>query len=93
MRNGSSEFLKLVVPSTRPGNFQVSLNAFIEEFNIHELKSPNDGSNNFGAIDVKTDGSVLEVKSSLKMLGLSFSSRWDQGSYIVSTRKTALEKI
>ena len=34
-------------------------------------------SNNNGAIDVKTDGSVLEEKSSLKMLGLTFSSKLD----------------
>ena len=30
-----------------------------------------DRSNNTGAIDVKMDGSVLEEKSSLKMLGLT----------------------
>ena len=33
-----------------------------------------DYSNNTGAIDVKMDGSVLEEKSSFKMLGLLFSS-------------------
>ena len=32
-----------------------------------------DWSNNTGAIDVKMDGSVLEEKSSFKMLGLTFS--------------------
>ena len=32
-------------------------------------------SNNTGAIDVKMDGSIFEEKSSLKMLGLTFSSR------------------
>ena len=32
-----------------------------------------DGSNNNGSIDVKMDGSVLEEKSSFKMLGLTFS--------------------
>ena len=34
-----------------------------------------DQSNNTGAIDVKMDGSVLEEKSSFKMLGLTFSSK------------------
>ena len=34
-----------------------------------------DLSNNNGSIDVKTDGSVLEEKSSFKMLELTFSSR------------------
>ena len=38
-----------------------------------------DNSNNTGAIDVKMDGSVLEVKSSFKMLGLTFSYRLDLG--------------
>ena len=36
-----------------------------------------DRSNNTGAIDVKMDGSALEEKSSLKMLGLTFSSKLD----------------
>ena len=33
-----------------------------------------DRSNNNGFIDVKVDGSVLDEKSSFKMLGLTFSS-------------------
>ena len=36
-----------------------------------------DRSNNNGSIDVKMDGSVLEEKSSFKMLGLTFSSKLD----------------
>ena len=39
------------------------------------------------------DGSVLEEKSSFKMLGLTFSSKLDRGSYIVSIAKTASKKI
>ena len=39
------------------------------------------------------DGSVLEVKSSFKMLGLTFSSKLDWGSYIVPIGKTASKKI
>ena len=52
-----------------------------------------DWSNNNGSIDVKMDGSVLERKSSFKMLGLTFSSKLDRGSYIISTAKTASKKI
>ena len=52
-----------------------------------------DWSNNAGAIDVKMDGSVLEEKSSFKMLGLTFSSKLDWGSYIISIAKTASKKI
>ena len=39
------------------------------------------------------DGSVLEDKTSFKMLGLTFSSKLDWGSYIVSIAKTASKKI
>ena len=52
-----------------------------------------DQSNNTGAIDLKMDGSVLEEKSVFKMLGLSFSSKLDWGSYIISIPKTASRKI
>ena len=51
-----------------------------------------DRSKNIGAIDVKMDGSVLEEKSSFKMLGLTFSSKLDWGSYIISIAKTASKK-
>ena len=52
-----------------------------------------DRSNNNGSIDVNMDGSVLEEKSSFKMLGLIFSSKLDWGSYIISIAKTASKKI
>ena len=39
------------------------------------------------------DGSVLEDKTSFKMLGLTFPSKFDWGSYIVSIAKTASKKI
>ena len=39
------------------------------------------------------DGSVLEEKSSSKMLGLTISSKLDWGSYIISIAKTAFKKI
>ena len=52
-----------------------------------------DQSKNTGAIDVKMDGSVLEDKTSFKMLGLTFSSKLDWDCYIVSIAKTASKKI
>ena len=52
-----------------------------------------DRSKNTGATDVKMDGSVLEEKSSFKMLGLTFSSKLDWSSYIVSIAKTASKEI
>ena len=50
-------------------------------------------SNNNGSIDVKMDGFVLEEKSSFKMLGLTFSSKLDWDSYIISIAQTASNKI
>ena len=47
-------------------------------------------STNTGAINVKMDVSVLEEKSSFKM---TFSSKLDWGSYIISIAKTASRKI
>ena len=52
-----------------------------------------DRSNKNGSIDVKMDGSVLEEKSSFKMLGLTFSSKLDWGSYIICIAKTASKRI
>ena len=48
-----------------------------------------DRSNNTAAIDVKMDGSVLEEKSSFKMLELTFFSKLDWGSYIVSITRSS----
>ena len=39
------------------------------------------------------DGSVLEEKSSFKTLGLTFSSKLDWGSYIISITKSTSKKI
>ena len=39
------------------------------------------------------DGCVLEEKSSVKMLGLTFSSELDWGSYIIFFAKTATKKL
>ena len=50
-------------------------------------------SNNTGSIDVKMNGSVLEEKSYFMMLVLTFSSKLDWGSYIISIAKTASKKI
>ena len=52
-----------------------------------------DRSNNTGAINVKMDGSVLQEKSSFKMLGLTFSSKLDWGSCMISIAETTSKKI
>ena len=52
-----------------------------------------DWSNNTGGTDVKIDRSVLEEKSSFKVLGLNYPSKLDWGSYIISITKTVSKKI
>ena len=52
-----------------------------------------DQSSNTGSINVKLNGSVLEEKSSFKMLGLTISSKLDWGSYFIFIAKTASKKI
>ena len=52
-----------------------------------------DRSNSNGSIDVKNDLSVLDEKSYFKMLRLTFSSKLDWGSYIISIAKTASKKL
>ena len=53
-----------------------------------------DQSNKNGSIDVKMNGSFLEEKSSFKMLELTFPSKFDWDSYIISiAAKTASKKI
>ena len=52
-----------------------------------------DLSNDTGAINVKMDGSVLEEKSSFKMLGLTFSSKLDWSFCIISIAKITSKKI
>ena len=44
-------------------------------------------------IDVKIGWSVLEEKSNFKILKLSFSSKLDCGSYIISVVKIVFDKI
>ena len=67
---------------------------WLVDFNAEKIQLVSfDQSNNTGAIDVKMDGSVIEEKSSFKMLGLPFSSKLDWGSYIISIAKTASKKI
>ena len=52
-----------------------------------------DWSNNSDAIDMKMDRSVLEEKSSFKMLGLSFVSKLEWDIYVVSIARTTSKKI
>ena len=52
-----------------------------------------DRSSNKSSIDVKMGGSILEEKSSFKMLGLTVSSKLDWVSCIICIVKTASKKI
>ena len=46
-----------------------------------------DWPNNCDSVDVEMDGFVLEKNSAFKMLGLSFTSKLNLGSYVASTAK------
>ena len=87
------------VATTRIGFWTSDLQDTVEEevfvdFNAGKTQLVSFGqSNNTAAIDVKMDGSVLEEKSSFKMLGLTLSSKLDWGSYIISIAKSASKKI
>ena len=49
--------------------------------------------NNTAAVYVKINRSALEAKLFFKMLGLSFSSKLDCGSYIIFVVKTVSKKL
>ena len=67
---------------------------WLVDFNAEKIQLVSfDRSNNIGSSDVKMDGSVLEEKSSFKMLGFNFSSKLDWGSCIISIAKTASKNI
>ena len=67
---------------------------WVVDFNVGKIQLVSfTRSNNNDSIDVKMGGSILEEKSSFKMLGLTFSSKLDWGSYIISIVKTASKKI
>ena len=67
---------------------------WLVDFNVGKTQLVSlDQSNNTGAIDVNMNGSVLEEKLSFKMLQLTFSSKLDWGSYIISVAKNASKKI
>ena len=66
----------------------VDFNAGITELVLFDL------SNNTSAIDVNIVGStILEKKKKFKMLGLTFSSKLDWGSYIISAAKSVSREI
>ena len=66
----------------------------LELDSIHsQTRTRHDKNIQTNSIDAKMDESVLEEKSSFKMMGLTFSSKLDWGYYIISIAKTASKKI
>ena len=67
---------------------------WLVDFNTGKIQLVSfDRSNNNGSINVKMDGSVLEEKPFFKMLGLTFSSKLDWGSYISLLLKLPPRKL
>ena len=52
-----------------------------------------DQSNNTGSIDLRMDVSVLEEKTSFKVLRLTFSSKLNWACFIIFNAKNASKKI
>ena len=66
----------------------------IVDFNARKAQLVSfDQSNNTGAIDMTMGGSVFIEKSSLKVLGFSFSFKLNWGSYILSIAKMSPRKL
>ena len=93
----SDQWQQLELASELESDLQDSVNwgrKWLVDFNARKTQLVSfDWYNNTGAIDVKMDESVVEEKSSFKMLGLTFPSKLDWGSYIVYIAKTASKKI
>ena len=70
----------------------IQMNFQIKQINQTKMVSF-DRANNNGSIDMEMDGSVFEEKQNFKILGLTFPSKMDWGSYIISVAKTASNKI
>ena len=89
--------VQLKLPSSLESDLPDTVNwgrKWLANFNAEKAQLVSfDQPNNNGAIDVKMDGSVLEEKSSFKMLGLTFFFKLDWDSYIISIAKTASKKI
>ena len=81
--------LNLVYQTLQTGTGSDVLTSVLKKLNWFHLN----GQITTGAIDVKMDGSVLEEKSSFKMLCLTFFSKLDWGFYIISIAKSASKGI
>ena len=86
-------WLEAQPPPAESGSAHYGGKKWLVNFNAGKTELvPFDRSNNTGAIDVKMERSVLEEKSSFKMLRLTFSSKMGRGSYIFSIAKTGSQK-
>ena len=74
-------------------NWLVDFNAGKTELVLFDRSNITGAKLMLNFIDMKIDGSVLEEKSSFRILKLSFFFKLDCGSYIVSIVKTVSDKI
>ena len=66
---------------------------WLTDFNAGKTQLVSFDWHNTCSIDVKIDGSILEKKSFFEMLGLTFSSKLNWGSFIISFAKTTSKNI
>ena len=88
---------KLELPSELASDLRDTLDVGMKRivlFNAEETELVSfDWSSNSDAIVLKTDWSVLEYELFFKILGLSFSSKFEWRFHIASVTKTASKKI
>ena len=88
---------KLELPSELASDLRYTLDVGMKRivlFNAEETELVSfDWSSNSDAIVLKTDWSVLEYELFFKILGLSFSSKFEWRFHIASVTKTASKKI
>ena len=93
---GSDLWQQLELPSEIESDLGYTVDwgkKWLVDFNAGKTQLVSFDRSNSGSIDAKMDGFVLEEKSSFKMLYLTFSSKLDWGSDIISIAKTASKKI
>ena len=67
---------------------------WLVDFNSRKIQLVSfDWSNNTGTIDQKIDGCILKENHLFKTMVLTFCSKLDWDSYIISIAKTASKKI
>ena len=92
----SDEFERLCMSGDLEGDLRDVVDwgkRWLVSFNAKKTQLISFDNSNSDHLDIKMGASLLDEKSSFKMLGLSFTSKLEWGSYIDTIAKTAAKKI